>query len=350
MQTKQWLDICTVLTSVIKINPIKPITELVEFYAKDGVLHIGMTDGLMRIVTTIPVDMEIPNTVVNASKLYNLLKYTTKQEFTLSHEGDHVLFTGNGKYKLGIVLDESGNEIQLRLNMPDMSNEVNTSNPKDYQLLLKRNKLALATDDSMIMLQRYGYVGDSVITSNSLVMCSTKMEKMCYEQMYSALVQQLAQLPDTFTWSATKQGLRIHCGSFELFSVISCPNDFPFPAVNSVLAMELMCRISVSQKDFSSALKRLVLFKDTIGTAVLFISVLPNKFMISNTSVQEDVPCTIESLKEEIHIKFNADTVLNIIKKMENETLVCELNNVFIKLTDSLGSYIIGRLEDEEEK
>lgn len=347
MQTKQWLDICTVLTSVIKVNPIKPITELVEFFAKDGVLHIGMTDGLMRIVTTMPVDMEIPNTVVNAGKLHSLLKYTTKQEFTLSHEGDHILFTGNGKYKLGIVLDESGNEIRLRLDMPDMSDEVSTSNPKDYQLLLKRNKLALATDDSMAMLQRYGYVGDSVVTSNSLVMCSTKMEKMCYEQMYSALVQQLAQLPDIFTWSATKQGLRIRCGDFELFSVISCPNDFPFPAINSVLAMKLTCRLSVTQKVFGEALKRLVLFKDTIGTAVLFVSVLPNKFMISNTSVQEDVPCTIESLKEEIHIKFNADTVLNIIKKMENETLVCEFNSAFIKLTDSLGSYIIGRLEDE---
>lgn len=350
MQTKQWLDICTVLTSVIKVNPIKPITELVEFYAKDGVLHIGMTDGLMRIVTTMPIDMEIPNTVVNASKLYNLLKYTTKQEFTLSHKGDHILFTGNGKYKLGIVLDESGNEIQLRLNMPDMSNEVSTSDPKDYQLLLKRNKLALATDDSMIMLQRYGYVGDSVITSNSQVMCITKMEKMCYDQMYSALVQQLAQLPDVFTWSATKHGLRIRCGDFELFSVISCPDDFPFPAVNSVLAMKSKCRISVSQKDFSDALKRLTLFKDTIGTAVLFISVMPNKFMISNLSVQEDVPCTIESLQEEIHMKFNADTVLNIIKKMENDNLLCELNDVFIKLTDSLGSFIIGRLEDEEEK
>lgn len=348
MQTKQLLDICSVLTSVIKVNPIKPITELVEFYAKDGIMHIGMTDGLMRIVATSPTDADMPNVVVNAARLCNLLKYTTKNELTLKYMGDHVLFRGNGKYKLGIVLDESGNEIQLRLSMPKLAENPTTGNPADYQMLLKRNKITLATDDSMIMLQRYGYIDGLVVTTNSLVVGATKMDAMCYEQMYAVLVYQLAQLPDTFTWSVSQQGLRIHCNNFELFSMISAPTDFPFPIVSTVLHSDIDCKISVEQKDFVDAVKRLTLFKDSIGTPALFISVMQNKFMVSNLSAQEDVPCTIDKLNEEIHMKFNADTVLNIVKKMEKETLVCEINSMFMKFTDSIGSYIIGRLEDEQ--
>lgn len=348
MQTKQLLDVCSVLTSVIKVNPIKPITELVEFYAKDGIMHIGMTDGLMRIVATLPADADMPNAVVNAARFCNLLKYTTKDEVVLKYMGDHVLFKGNGKYKLGIVLDESGNEIQLRLAMPEIDEKPSTGNPADYQTLLKRNKITLATDDSMVMLQRYGYIDGMVITTNSLVVGATKMDAMCYEQMYAVLVYQLAQLPDVFTWSVSKQGLRVHCNNFELFTMISAPTDFPFPIVSTVLHSPIDCKLFVEQKDFVDAVKRLTLFKASVGTPELFISVMPSKFMISNLSAQEDVSCTIDKLSEEVHMKFNAETVLNIVKKMEKETLVCELNSMFIKFTDSIGSYIIGRLEDEQ--
>ena len=350
MQTKELLDICTVLTSVVKLNPVKPLTELCEFYAVDGIFHIGMTDGIIRVVATLPTDIEIPNAVINIRRLQELLKLTSKSEISLTHKGDYISFKGNGRYKLNIMLDECGNDIHIKLKMPELPSEYTIGLPSDYKKMLDRNKITLAEDSAMPMLQRYGCINGKVVTTNSETISATTINGMCYEQMFSALVTQLAQLPDEFKWAKINGGLRISCQNFELYSMIGCPDDFPIPVVTTVLNADTTCKLKVNQSDLLDALKRLAVFKSAVGTTPLFVSVFPKRLMVSNTSAQEDIPCEIEKYTNEVHMKFKLNVVLNILKKMEKSELICELNDMFIKITDSIGSYIIGRFEDDEEE
>ena len=182
VKTKDLLLALKLLTSVIKPNKLKPVTELIEF--KDSYLY--MTDNISSMSYKLDCDEAIPACVINATKLKDLLNLTTKEYVEFIYKDEYILMKSNGRYKLSIVDNLS---LDIKFPFVDVYNSIDTSS---YNKLMDRCKYSFLSSSAQDLFRYYFYDGKALATNSENISVVYDIP-MVESELYPMIVEDLAK-------------------------------------------------------------------------------------------------------------------------------------------------------------
>lgn len=347
MLTAQLRYVCEVFSNIIKENKLRPITDFLEIYSKDGVVHLGMTDKTTTITTTFIGDEDIEKVVVSLKDLYKLLKLTITDTITLVNKGKYVEIKADGKYKLPIQVDEMGNDISLYLEMPKMQ-EVTKYNDEDFKTVLSRNKVGLYTGDAHKEFTLYYNTGSEVVTSDSIVVACTKNLFLPPKNIPAFVIEQLASFSNTIEFSRVDGGYRIYCNGFDIYIVNNIEEEFPIDMVHpfideSNFNQMFPVRLEIDKTLLVNSIKRQYIFKNVYEIPTVMFEVSKEIILKNRKETAEEVLATVNS-PVTMCIEVDTKIILDALKNMGKDISLW-LGQSAICLQDDIGFYVISVIE-----
>ena len=338
--------------SVISYNNIRAITDLVEMYSADGVLHLGSTDNRTTIIATVPNETNFDNVIVSINFLNNLLKLTTSEEVTLNviekvRKKDSIKFLefkGNGKFTIPLQYDENGEEFYLPLFMPEHNIQY-AINKKDFDLMIKRNKFSILESEDSLNL--YHFEKDKVITTDSFVISCTNYNSNSVRDIPSNVMTVFSNIPSDFYLSFVEDGVRMSCENCEIFTQYKEKESFPLEVVSPFLQdTDYIASFSINKKELIQALKRQHLFKLAYENPSVVIDIGANiTLQNKQESTKEELNIINYQHNKHTQVTFNTDVLIEVLKNM-GETIDFYVNEETAKLVDNYGFYIISVADD----
>lgn len=351
MQTKELKQVCEIFSNVIKCNKLRPITDFIEIYSKDGIAHLGMTDNRTIITATISNSNDIDNAVISLRDLYRLVKLVQDEETTLTNKGKYVEIKTSGKYKLPIQVDETGNDIDLELDMPEMEKVVEY-NSEDFKQALERNKVGVFTGDTHDEFQLYYNTGDKLVTTDSIVLACTKDLKLPLENIQPFVIEQLANFKGIMSFSEVAGGYRISCSGFEVYMVNKLYEKFPIEMVSSFLNEDdfsemFPITVKVDKSELVNAIKRQDVFKSMYEVPTVIFDIT-DRVTIKNTkdTVEDVLVNLLPHVDIEMKVRINTKILLDVLKNMGSDILL-RLGKQAVCLQDDIGFYIVAVVDGE---
>lgn len=353
MKTKELKKICSTIRGIIKSNKIRPITDFVEIYSKDGIAHLGATDNRTTIVATLENENDIDNVVISLPDLYKLVKLTTKEDIVLTNKGRYVEFKGNGKYKIPIQTDEMGNDLYLPLEMPEMGDIVEYDS-KDFQLAQERNKIGLFAGDSHDEFKLYYHRDYDLITCDSIVVACTNIANLPSGDVQPFVIDQLATLEGVMKFSEVDGGYRISYNNYEIYMVNKLYSTFPIKLVEPFLVGDdtdrFPIKVTVDKEPLLAAINRQDIFRTPYDTPSIIFDMdykgitLRNK----NNTVEEPLELIDQNNLNPIVNRFSTSILVNILKNMKSP-IDLYIGNHIMRITDTQGFYVIAGMTEEKE-
>lgn len=339
MQTKEFLKAIDTIHSLITYNPIKPMTGLVEFYAKDGEMRLGGTDGFTTVVVKIDCDEDMENAVVSLPMLLKLVKLTSKESVSIKNKGKYIEFNGNGKYKIPIQVEADGSAIQLPLSMKPMLDGKEYS-AEEFDRAVKRNKVAVYSGDEHEEFTLYHNKDGMLITTNSAILAITGSVKLPIGDIKPFIVESLSKLDGKILMD----NYRVRCENIEIQFNNKIWNSFPVELVEPFLSIRLTGAVGVDKKMLLNTIKRQSVFRNPFEEPSIKFCVENNELWIKNTqgTSEEKLDICVDMEDKEAVVK--TDYVLGVLKNMENE-LNLYIEDDFICIEDNIGRYIISVME-----
>lgn len=347
MLTEQLKYVCEIFSNVIKENKLRPITDFLEIYSKDGAVHLGMTDKTTTITTMLESSDVIEKAVVSLKDLTKLIKLTTTDNVSITNKGKYLEIKADGKYKLPIQVDEMGNDINLYLEMPEMK-EITQYKSEDFKTILARNKVGLFTGDSHKEFTLYYNTGNEVVTSDSIVVACTKNLSLPPRNIQPFVVDQLANFNVSIDISEVDNGFRIFCNGFDIYIVNRIDAEFPIDLVQPFIDetnFEQMFpnKINIDKASLVNAIKRQHIFKSVYETPTVIFNIDKELLIKNRKETVEEVLATISNPMK-MQVEVDTKVLLNVLKNMEND-LILRLGTQAICLQDDIGFYIIAVIE-----
>lgn len=340
MQTKEFLKALDMIHSLIVYSPIKPMTGLVEFYAENGEMKIGGTDGFTTVVAKIDCREDIENAVVSLSTLLKLVKLTSKDEIILKNMGKYIEFKGNGKYKIPIQVEADGTAIQLPLSMKKMSDS-KEYDTKEFEKAVKRNKVAVYDGDGHEEFTLYHNKDGALITTNSAILSITNNMELPIGDIKPFIVESLSKLDGKILMG----DYRTSCENLEIQFNNKVWNSFPVDMVEPFLSVELGDPIALDKKELLNTIKRQSVFRNPFEEPSIKFCVENKELWLKNTqgTSEEKIDVVLDVSDKSAVVK--TDYVLGVLKNMENE-INLYLEDNFICIEDNIGKYIIAVMEE----
>ena len=247
VKTKDLLLALKLLTSVIKPNKLKPVTELIEF--KDSYLY--MTDNISSMSYKLDCDEAIPACVINATKLKDLLNLTTKEDVEFVFKNDHLLMKANGRYKLTIV-----DNVDLGIQFSNIS-EYQSIDVSSYGKLMERCKYSFLSSSAQDLFRYYFYDGKALATNSENISVVYDIP-MVESELYPMIVEDLAKFNCKLNYAISDKGYYFFNDTIQYMTLRTQQGKFPSEMVSKVA--ELPCPsnyMSIERNALQSALKRL---------------------------------------------------------------------------------------------
>lgn len=341
--------ICNVIRNVIKLEPLRPITDLVELYASNGVLHVGATDGSTRIVGTLDCDVEFDNIVVSLSKLTKLINLTTKDKISFKVVDGYLQFKGNGNYKIPEQLSENGGKISLNLSMPNFDAEPIEVDIGGLNTAITRNSLSLYNGDAQPFLRRYCHKDGYIITTDCATMCVSK-GTLPLDEMYPKMVQQLSYMPDTFKFLDTGSGYRIECGNIKMFMLLEKATGFPVDIIRPFLELPTTVtnKVTIDKNELLGLIKRAELFISTLETTPSIFFTAGNDTITvhsNDETFSEVLNADIVNISD-FSMRFSLKHLGNFLRKV-NGNLTLYFGDKLMVVEDELGFYVLSVLGEK---
>lgn len=347
LKTKALQDVLGTLTNMIKYVNIKPITNLVEIYADNNGCHIGATDNITKIIGTIHnVEEPIDNFVVNLQDLYKLVKLTTKEEIEIKKNKDHIIFKGNGKYKIPIQFDEVGNEICLPLILVKFTDDVQLFQLEYAKKVQKFQEFALCTDKIHSELCKYGTINNHVVATNSLIM-SVSNYLLPMDETNDLVIKQICKLPfDTMSYCVSNSILRFDNASDDITYdgqiYMEQYKDFPVAMIAPFLEKNMYnTEIELETKELESILKRLDIFENAFKVPCVYFE--DNKIYNKDKTIEEVINGEVKQ-KGDVNVVIKIEQLLNVLRRMDAQ-ITLYLGTNAIKVQDTEKYYIISAME-----
>lgn len=319
MKTKDLKELLEQFNNIVKVEPLRPVTSLVEMFCSNGVFRIGCTNGYYKVVGTLLDEKELDNIVLNRVQLLKLLKLTTKEDITFNKKDSYVEFKGNGKYKLEIQKDELGNDIALNLSMPKLENGTYYE-IKPVVDVFNRNSIAVFDGDGHDEFKQYCSVNGSVVTTNSNIVCTTK-GKLPSTNLNGDIVQLLAKLPSGFSFAEVEQGVRIDCADMQIYLMQDMSEEFPISMVSPFCHTDIFhCTVKIDKTEFMQSIKRQDLFIKSWQNRICMLTLDNNHAIITNEdrNIEEDIECDIKG-KSYQGLAFSTVKALDILRRLDSE-------------------------------
>lgn len=338
-------------------NKMFPMTSLIGIEFKDHKLTLTTTD-MTNYVYVMEDKMEGEDfyVAVEAELFAKLVSNTTSPSITLDCKSSYLEVTGNGSYKINLVLDENGETVKFPNHTEQLiSNDIGVLNYTTVKVILNSLKPALATTVETPCYTNY-FVGDNVVASDTQVINS--MATKLFNHNEPLFIS--AELMDLLAIMTKEQiSVRYENGIIEfvtddcvvygklytytdqfMIDDINAITEMPFESmckINKTAFMQLLDRIALFIGDFSDGAISLTFTKD--GLSVNSKSETGSEIIpYSESKNFADFTCDIEITMLRTQVKAQATDMLEIWYGDESA----------IKLVDGNVTSIIGLLTDEE--
>ena len=337
MKTSEIKAALKLLTSVIKPNKLKPITELLEI--RDNSLY--MTDNFSAM--SYKLSCEIPSCVINATKLKELLNLTTKEDVEFVFKNDHLLMKANGKYKLTIV-----DNVDLGIQFPSVS-EYQSIDVSSYSKLMERCKYSFLSSSAQDLFRYYFYDGKALATNSENISVVYDIP-MVESELYPMIVEDLAKFNCQLNFAVSGRGYYFFNDTIQYMTLRTKQGQFPSEMVSKVA--ELPCPsdyISIERNSLQSALKRLQTADSNIFDTPIFSLTLKdnNATIISEKHIAEETLECVECSGGGT-IVLPIEGTLKLLKLCESNVRL-SFDSTMLFIEDNIGRFILSAMNPEED-
>lgn len=320
-----------------------PILANLLLEAEQGNIKFTATDLDIGIISTIGCEVEEEGSItVPAKKLYDIVKELPANEYinlTLKKNNMIYLDCGTSHFKIIGLPKEEFPEI------PKIKQKEKISIAKEkLKKLLSLTTFAVSKDESRYILNGVLCILDGdkiemVATDGRrlAVSSSTLLEKKEISKQVIIPVKTLQEVYKLISDGENEQeDIEIVFGETQVFfnlnktTVITRLIEGEFPNYKNVIPKESEIKLSVKREALLFATKRAALFTNPDSLAVKF-DINKNKVIVSKNApyigeVKEEVEATYNG--EEISIGFNPAYIMDVLKAVDGENVVFEVNDV----------------------
>ena len=336
MKTSEIKTALKLLTSVIKPNKLKPITELLEI--RDNSLY--MSDNFSAM--SYKLSSEIPSCIINATKLKELLNLTTKEDVEFVFKNDHLLMKANGRYKLTIV-----DNVDLGIQFPNIS-DYQSIDVSSYSKLMERCKYSFLSSSAQDLFRYYFYDGKALATNSENISVVYDIP-MVEPELYPMIVEDLAKFNCKLNYAISDKGYYFFNDVIQYMTLRTKQGQFPSEMVSKVA--ELPCPsnyISIERNALQSALRRLQTADSNIFDTPIFSLTLKDNSatIISEKSIAEET-LECEDCSGNCTVILPIEGTLKLLKLCE-PSIKLSFNTAMLFIEDSVGRFILSAMNPEE--
>lgn len=266
----------TIIGKVIKgsgrLN-IFPKTTIIGITYADNTLTLTTTDRTNIViiketgVTNLTPEITSSYWAVDSDLLSKLVSKTTTQTITLEEVEGELIFRGNGKYSLPIILGDDSTVLKIDTSSLDnatFSEESTTTIPtKQLKSIIFFNKPSVAKTSESPHLTGYYFDEDSVITFNTVTACVNKV-KVVKEKLLlpSSLVDLISILEGEETHlSICGNNIKVYSDNITIYStLLENVDKYPSGALKRITEETFPALCTVSKDELTKALDRISLF------------------------------------------------------------------------------------------
>lgn len=337
------------LTSIIKVDKIKPVTELLEISGN----IIKMTDNISSVAYQLDYEDNLlsNNCVVSAVKLKTLVGFSKREHIELLFTDDYLIIKADGKYKLPIITD-NGQLLSLDIKFPDVSIlSYKTVNIDAYKTLKNRCKCSLLSSSSQD-LYRYYFFNNKALTTNSETIAIVNDVPCIVQEMYPMQVNDLSLLSGDIKFVVSEKYCFYFNDVFQYLTINTQQGLFPVDIVLGIVnqSVSLDNQILLERNILQSALKRLqAIDNDIFSTNVFTLTIQDGCAIIkSNKGLAEEKLECISVKGRSGFIILSVECVYNIVS-LCSKTINISFTSDILYIEDDIGRYIIaGAITGEE--
>lgn len=276
-------------------NKIIPITQMIGIKLLNGVLTLCATDSFNYFYVNKTVDSkESIDVCVNADILSKLVNKFTCEETELILESNYLLVSGNGKYKLDLLLDDEGKTFKF----PTKEINIESAKCQDIDLIKFTNlkfyaEKSLATTMEEPDLIAYYVNNELGISTDRNVMTLIKEPitdtPLTLRPKFVELMGLMKEQIKFYYWndenSANNQILLgASDGETTIFSKVNgSPNDYPYESIKDLIeTTEFGINAKISTKELLSVLDRINLMVTPYDSNTIDLKVSNGNLFISS--------------------------------------------------------------------
>lgn len=344
-------------------NKIIPITQMIGIKLNNEVLTLCATDSFNYFYLSNKIESnEVIDVCVNADILSKLINKFTCEETELILENNYVLITGNGKYKLDILLDDNGEpfkfptrEINAKAENQDIDlvkftnlkfyaekSLAQTMEEPDLIAYYVNNEIGIATDKNIMTLVKENIIEKPLTLRPKFVELLTLMKEKI--KFYHWVDENSAN--GQIMLAASDEETTIYS------KVNASPDDYPYEAIKDLIDnAEFTINAKVSIKELISVLDRINLMVTPYDSNTIDLKVSNNTLFISSIKCTgvEAIPLKEVSSDISWQGKIDIEMLRNQLNSFTKEVVDIYFgNDTCIKLVEGNTTKLICLVEVEE--
>lgn len=292
---------------IINQDKTRPLTDVCEVYAKDGMLHVGYTDKKISVVETYPCATDIDNCLVG------LTEFKSCKWDSIEETDNSLILNGVGKFTVPKIPYR-----ELPIYIPSGI----TATDVDASKVFKRHKNFFAEElEAFLVTDKY------IVSTDSDTICCTYQNSFPTGLYDVDFFRILGELKNTY-WAKTREGYYISSNNIQVF-IKHTPIEYPEHIVIPLLTQPQRDDIIINIRGFKELVKYFlacdeITYKQGCLTSANVDIPLDSKFNNTCTVDRKTLSRVLTRLKGNIHV---------------------EVNETNVKLSDELGFYILGGIK-----
>lgn len=319
-------------------KPSTPIFSGIHILTKENTVEIQAMDLNMAISCTIDAEIaEAGEIVVSAKHFAELIRKLPGENITITkNKENNTIKVESGKSEFQLLL--MNEEDYPKFPQFD-GNQTITINDEAIKELIKKTIFACSTDEARPLFTGiFVEIQDNTITfvgTNTHRLAIKSLSQETTEPMSMIIpAKVLAEISRNLTGDIPQQvqiSLLYNQIMITIDNVVIVSRliEGKFPDYRKVIPPKFSVTTKVNIKEFAGAVERVALFSNEGDYSIIKISVDSDEITITSSSPdvgtgREIIACTTEG--EKLNVAFNSKYVLDILKNLESEEAILEMN------------------------
>lgn len=324
----------------ISSKPSTPIFSGIHLFTNNGKLELQAMDINLAISCTIDANITEPGEIiVSAKHLSELIRKLSVDTITLATNEDGKsmkITTGNSEFQLFLM-----NGLDEFPKFPVFDPTTTIAIDEDtMKTLIDKTKFACSTDEArplftgiLVILEEQQITFVATNTHRLAIKSQpyevqTPLEMIIPAKVLEEIARTLGgDVPGQINISLLNNRLML---SVDNIVMVSRLIEGRFPDYHKVIPPKFERTTKVNVKALASAVERIALFSTDNDYSIIKINVEANQMTLSSSSVEvgtgmEVIPC--ETFGDNLNIAFNAQYLLDILKRISGEEIVISMNS-----------------------
>ena len=325
-------------------NKLRPITGLMGISVADGELRIMTTDDDNYLMVKSKLDGVDEFDVVVSTDIIKLIQRITSEYVVFAVDNNVLTITGNGKYKIALEIDDSGNSLRYPFPMPDVS-EMDKIVVKTDNLNLVKNvcssSIGIKSDTSCY--DGY-YVGDRVIATNGEKLASVDID--LFAGKVTLISPEMMKLLDVVT-SETVDVYYSEENKMIVFETDNCIifgpelygiEEYDVDAISDLIELDYGYECEIPKTELLSLLDRVNIFVDVYDNNIVRMKFDKSKLTVQSlkSSAVEEIAYMAEQADDyDYECQVNVQMLTELVKANTSESIRMHYGNEkTLKITD----------------